>query len=226
MKKITGINGFGRFGLHLIKYWLDRSSEANFKIDFINDDYLTIDDAYKMIIQDKAVVFNKYKVKKIGSIIRFISADGKSHEVEYTNFSKDDIPWVGKPDYFLECSGKNTVKEDCQGFLTGNTKTVAISATSWDCDKVLVYGFNHKDYQAKDDKVISYGSCTVNAYLPIAQYMHNKYGILETKQFYNKDNLKEVKFSKKETENHLTKKSFVEKFMGSVKQKMYGRQGK
>ena len=54
----------------------------------------------------------------------------------------------------------------------------------------------------------------------------NKYGILETKQFYNKDNLKEVKFSKKETENHLTKKSFVEKFMGSVKQKMYGRQGK
>ena len=64
MKKITGINGFGRFGLHLIKYWLDRSSEANFKIDFINDDYLTIDDAYKMIIQDTAVVFNKYKVKK------------------------------------------------------------------------------------------------------------------------------------------------------------------
>ena len=180
MKKITGINGFGRFGLHLIKYWLDRSSEANFKIDFINDDYLTIDDAYKMIIQDTAVVFNKYKVKKIGSTIRFISADGKLHEIEYTNCSKDHIPWVGKPDYFLECSGKNTIKEDCKGFLTGNTKMVAISATSWDCDKVLVYGFNHKDYQAKDDKVISYGSCTVNAYVPIAQYMHNKYGILDS----------------------------------------------
>ena len=180
MKKITGINGFGRFGLHLIKYWLDRSSEVNFRINFINDDFLTIDDAYKMITQDMAVVFNKYKVKKIGNTMRFISADGTVHEIEYTNFSKDDIPWIGKPDYFLECSGKNTIKEDCQGFLTGNTKMVAISATSWDCDKVLVYGFNEKEYQPKEHKVISYGSCTVNAYVPLSAYMQKKYGILDS----------------------------------------------
>ena len=31
----TGINGFGRFGLHLLKYWLDRSKESNFTIDYI-----------------------------------------------------------------------------------------------------------------------------------------------------------------------------------------------
>ena len=74
MKKITGINGFGRFGLHLIKYWLDRSSEAKFRIDFINDDFLTIDDACNMITRDMAVVFNKYKVKKIGSIIPLYSS--------------------------------------------------------------------------------------------------------------------------------------------------------
>ena len=64
MKKSTGINGFGRFGLHLIKYWIDRASEATYTIDYINDDYLTIDDAYKIITQDTAVVFNKYKVMK------------------------------------------------------------------------------------------------------------------------------------------------------------------
>ena len=29
----TGINGFGRFGLHLLKYWLDRSNESNFSIE-------------------------------------------------------------------------------------------------------------------------------------------------------------------------------------------------
>ena len=91
MKKSTGINGFGRFGLHLLKYWLDRSTDAHFRIDFINDDYLTINDVYKIIKQDKAVVFNKYKVKKIGSTLRFISADGMVHEIEYTNFSKDSI---------------------------------------------------------------------------------------------------------------------------------------
>ena len=180
MEKIAGINGFGRFGLHLIKYWLDRSSDANFRIDFINDDFLTIDDAYEMITQDNAVVFNKYKVKKIGNLIRFISADGKVLEIEYSNSSKDDIPWVGKPDYFLECSGKNTIKNDCKGFLTGNTKMVAISATSWDCDKVLVYGFNEQEYKPEKHKVISYGSCTVNAYVPIGAYMQKKYGILDS----------------------------------------------
>ena len=38
MKKIAGINGFGRFGLHLLKYWLDRASSSNFSIGYINDD--------------------------------------------------------------------------------------------------------------------------------------------------------------------------------------------
>lgn len=180
MKKSTGINGFGRFGLHLLKYWLDRSKEAEFDIDYINDDSLSIDDAYNVIAQDAAVIFNKYKVKKIGSILRFLEADGTVHEIEYSNSPKDKIPWVGQPEYFLECSGKNTVKKDCLGFLAGKTKMVAISATSWDCDKTVVYGFNHNDYSPEKDKVISYGSCTVNAYVPLGKYMHDKYGILDS----------------------------------------------
>jgi len=180
VKKSTGINGFGRFGLHLIKYWLDRSKEAAFTIDFINDDYLTIDDVYDIITRDAAVVFNKYKVKKIGKILRFLEADGAVHEIEYTNLNKDKISWIGQPEYFLECSGKNTIKKDCVGFLTGKTKMVAISATSWDCDKTLVYGFNENIYQPKEDKIISYGSCTVNAYVPISEYMNKKYCILDS----------------------------------------------
>ena len=31
-----------------------------------------------------------------------------------------------------------------------------------------------------------------------------------------------MKFSKKNTENNLTKKSFVEKFLSSIRTKMYG----
>ena len=49
MKKSTGINGFGRFGIHIIKYWLDRNSDCNFKIAFINDDFLDINKAYDLI---------------------------------------------------------------------------------------------------------------------------------------------------------------------------------
>ena len=37
----------------------------------------------------------------------------------------------------------------------------------------------------------------------------------------NKNDKKKLEFSKRETENELTQKSFVEKFLSSVKSKMY-----
>ncbi len=50
----------------------------------------------------------------------------------------------------------------------------------------------------------------------------DKYGILVEKEFFDKEKIKKLNFSKKETEHKLTKKSFVEKFLQSVRQKMYG----
>ncbi len=50
----------------------------------------------------------------------------------------------------------------------------------------------------------------------------DKFGVLVKKDFYNKEDIKKISFSKKETENQLSKKSFVETFLSSVKEKMYG----
>ena len=50
----------------------------------------------------------------------------------------------------------------------------------------------------------------------------DKYGILKNKIFLDKNNLEELKFSKKITENDLSKKSFVQSFLSSIKAKMYG----
>ncbi len=51
----------------------------------------------------------------------------------------------------------------------------------------------------------------------------NKFGVLENKVFYSKKDMKKMSFSDKTTENKLTKKSFVENFFSSVREKMYGR---
>ena len=51
----------------------------------------------------------------------------------------------------------------------------------------------------------------------------DKYGILTNKILYDKEKIKKMDFSKKETEHSLTNKSFVQKFLQSVKQKMYGK---
>ena len=50
----------------------------------------------------------------------------------------------------------------------------------------------------------------------------DKYGVLKVKEILDKDDLKVVKFSEKITENKLAQKSFIEKFLNSMKTRMYG----
>ena len=52
----------------------------------------------------------------------------------------------------------------------------------------------------------------------------DKYGVLKNKQFLKREDLKKLEFSQKITENELTQKSFVQKFLQSIKQKMYSNQ--
>ena len=50
----------------------------------------------------------------------------------------------------------------------------------------------------------------------------NKYGILIDKNLLNKNDINKMKFTKKFTENNLSKRSFVQSFLASIKAKMYG----
>lgn len=49
----------------------------------------------------------------------------------------------------------------------------------------------------------------------------DKYGILKNKVFLDKNEINKLNFSKKITENNLSKKSFVQSFLQSIKTKMY-----
>ena len=79
--KVVGINGFGRFGLHLLKYWLDRSTECKFQIKYINDDVISIDQAVEMISHDKAVIFNKYKIQVSDDYLTILEPNGTKHKI-------------------------------------------------------------------------------------------------------------------------------------------------
>jgi glyceraldehyde 3-phosphate dehydrogenase len=174
--KSAGINGFGRFGLHLLKYWIERFYKSGFIIKYINDENLNIARIFEIIKTDKYCKINQVKffIEKKGILLKF--PDGIDHLIEITNQKNGKISWIGKVDIFLECSGKNTKKTDCKKYLTGKTKRVLISATSWDCDKTVVFGFNEKKI-LNQDKIISYGSCTVNAYVPLSNFINKKYNI-------------------------------------------------
>ena len=51
---------------------------------------------------------------------------------------------------------------------------------------------------------------------------YDKFGVIKEKSFLNKDNINKIKFSKNETKNELSQKSFVQKFLQSIQSKMYG----
>ena len=51
--------------------------------------------------------------------------------------------------------------------------------------------------------------------------MTGKYGVLKEKDFLDKSSINRLKFSEKITENNLSKKSFVQNLLQSVRSKMY-----
>ena len=51
----------------------------------------------------------------------------------------------------------------------------------------------------------------------------DKYGILKYKKMLDKNDIKKMKFLEKNTENELAQKSFIEKFLSSIRTRMYKR---
>ena len=48
----------------------------------------------------------------------------------------------------------------------------------------------------------------------------DKYGILQKKDFFNREDMKKINFAKDVTENELRKENFIYSFLSSVRQKM------
>ena len=48
----------------------------------------------------------------------------------------------------------------------------------------------------------------------------DKFGILRKKEFYDKNDMNEINFAKKITENDIKKENFIYSFLSSIRQKM------
>jgi len=178
-KASTGINGFGRFGQHFLKYWLENKENANFSIDYINDNFLTIQQVQDILKRDTYLAsFYSPLISIEDNYLKFQTNSGET-KILFTTSDDKAISWVGKPTILLECSGKNTNAENCKKFLKESTNLVLISATSQNAAQTLIYGFNHEALNA-ESQTISYGSCTVNAYVPLSNFINEFYGIIDS----------------------------------------------
>ena len=89
-------------------------------------------------------------------------------------------------------------------------------STSFDNENIWIY----VERTLSKGKYLKLGRHTLKTNNVLVLYF-NKYGVLKDKKFYNKNDIEQITFSKKTTENKLGQKSFVESFLQSIKQKMY-----
>tara|TARA_B100001057_G_scaffold446114_1_gene484376 strand:+ start:8676 stop:9671 length:996 start_codon:yes stop_codon:yes gene_type:complete len=176
MKNICGINGFGRFGIHLLRFYLKNIKKNQYEIKYINDSKLSLVKIKKLIKNDPYIDLFKYDITLKKNSIIFFSSTNYRKEIFFSNIQTKKIKWFSSIDYFLECSGEKIEKIKFITKKHQNIKNIILSATSATADKTLIYGFNHNLYKARY-KSISYGSCTVNAFVPLANLLNKIYKI-------------------------------------------------
>lgn len=179
MIQSVGMNGAGRFGQHLLKNWLESDSISNISIDYIHDYNLHARQIVEILLTDEYLsdFFKRKIVSHSHDSITFKKESSSAHTILCSTGST--IPWIGIPKLHLETSGRHTDSASTRNFITQNTKHVVISATAPEADKTLLFGFNHQEFSVKD-RVISYGSCTVNAYVCLANFINGNYGIVSS----------------------------------------------
>ncbi|MDC8757871.1 glyceraldehyde 3-phosphate dehydrogenase NAD-binding domain-containing protein [Janthinobacterium fluminis] len=175
MSDVTaGINGFGRFGLHLLRAWLDRPDAP--RLAAINDDYHDLDAALRILAGDAKVSFADCAIGADGDTLVIHKRGQAPWRIAYSHGPARQAPWRGQTDWWLECSGAHPTAQQCRELLGGRTRRALLSATCDDADQTLVFGYNEATADPAAE-IISYGSCTVNAFVPLAHWLHGRYGV-------------------------------------------------
>ena len=131
------------------------------------------------------------------------------------------------------CQLKEPIKSHGINFLENRSKKILVNKSNKN-DVVKVLGNAHTksiddenlwfyfDRKITSGSVISFKNNKLleNNVLVIR---FNKLGIVQNKQLLKKEDMKNIVYSDKKTNNPVTRESFVTKFLQSVKQKMYGK---
>ena len=135
--------------------------------------------------------------------------------------------------FFNNCQLKEANKAHGINFLENREKAIIVGKTNQN-DIVKLIGSPHTK-SIKDQNTWIYFERTIGRgkLIKLGQNIlkennvlelkFDKYGILSSKKIYNKENMNKVNYSDKITVNNVSQKSVVEKFLSSLKQKMYGR---
>ncbi len=169
------INGFGRIGKTFLRTILfDKSALKKIEVAAIN-----------LGPADKKLVAHQFKYDTLMGIYPgnvalegdFLVIDGlriaiiAESNAELLPWKKLEIDWV------VDCSGHYTKREKAEQHLKAGAKKVLISAPASGDDVTIIPGVNSDAYDAQKHAIVSLGSCTTNAFLPMLKVLDENFGL-------------------------------------------------
>ncbi|MFC4346096.1 hypothetical protein [Cupriavidus numazuensis] len=171
------LHGLGRFGLHWLRAWLDRP-DCGVQLMAMQDAHHSLTSALRMLQEETKPSFADCAIHAEDDCLCILKPGRAALRIPYWHGPAMASPWLGQADWWLECSGGFSSGVASRPFLRGRTRRVIVSATCPGADQTLVFGHNDKTFDHAAG-VLSYGSCTVNAFVPLAAWLHAEYGVVD-----------------------------------------------
>jgi len=166
-----GINGFGRIGRIVFRASLEKAGTS---VVAINDPFIDLDYMVYLVRYDSTHGrFNGSVAAVNGQLV----VNGRVIHV-YNKKNPAEIPWAAAgAEYIVESTGVFTTTDTAKAHIEGGAKKVIITAPSKDVP-MFVMGVNHASYNSSM-QIVSNASCTTNCLAPLAQVLHQQFGIVE-----------------------------------------------
>lgn len=170
------VNGFGRIGRNFVRALLqDEHARKTIQLVAINigpGDRESIPYIFKydtlMGTFHGPVSLEANHTLHIDGIAVPLLAEASAQAI---NWKQYDVDWV------VDCSGHFTHRKDAQKHIDAGARAVLISAPAHDEDITIIQGVNHEAFNRDQHKIVSLGSCTTNALLPVVKCLHDAFTI-------------------------------------------------
>ena len=169
------INGFGRIGKNFLRTIL-QDAQALKKISVV---------AINIGPSDKTLVAHQFKYDTLmGTYPGNVSLQGDTLVVDSLKIpilaqaQAQDLPWKAmNVDWVVDCSGHYTKRDKAEQHIKAGAKKVLISAPAQGDDVTIIPGVNSQMYDAAKHMIVSLGSCTTNAFLPMLSVLDKNFNL-------------------------------------------------
>lgn len=169
------INGFGRIGRCLLRALHESPRRAAIRVVAVNEPADLDSIAYLTRFDSNHGRFpGTVETAADGLVI-----DGAAVAVRHAT-APEEVDWAGLgADLVVDCSGRYSRRAEFERFLAAGAPRLMVShpaQSAEDVDRTVVFGIN-QDSLTGAERIVSCGSCTTNAIVPVLSLLHRGFGV-------------------------------------------------